>query len=58
MNTVQLRRVRRMFSNDLVPMSINRRNQREWVRAVRLLGEHWVLSPSFKLKGLPHERTE
>ena len=43
MNTNMLRRVRKMFSSDMVPTSINRRNQREWVRAIRRLGDRWLL---------------
>ena len=43
MNTRLLRRVRRHFSSDLVPMHVNRANRRAWVRSVRLLGDKWLL---------------
>lgn len=46
MNTNMLRRVRKMFSSDMVPISTNRRNQREWVRAVRRLGDRWIAIPN------------
>lgn len=44
MNTTLLRRVRRHFSSDLVPMHVNRANRRAWVRSVRLLGNRWLLA--------------
>jgi hypothetical protein len=44
MKTHILIRVRRHFNSDLVPAHINRRNQRAWVRAVRMLGDRWLLA--------------
>jgi hypothetical protein len=44
MNTTMLRRVRRHFCSDLVPMHVNRANRRAWVRSVRLLGARWLLA--------------
>jgi hypothetical protein len=45
MNTTLLRMARRHFNSDLVPASTNRFNQRQWVKAVRLLGPNWKALP-------------
>lgn len=50
MKTRMLRRVREMFNTDLVPSHINRANQRKWVRAVRRLGDRWLLANHHTLK--------
>lgn len=42
MNTQTLRRLRQLF-NCGVP-SIDRHNQRQWVRSVRHLGDRWLLA--------------
>lgn len=44
MKTRFLKRVRQHFSSDLVPAHINRANQRKWVKAVRQLGDKWLLA--------------
>lgn len=44
MNTIYLRRVRQLFSNDLTPIHIQRRNMRHWVRSVRYLGGRHILA--------------
>jgi len=46
MNITQLKRVRRLFNVDYVPVEVNRSNQRKWVQAIRMLGDKWVLSPA------------
>lgn len=43
MNTTLLRRVRRLYNSDLVSDELNRTNQRKWVKAVRQLGNKWLL---------------
>lgn len=43
MRTNALAQVRRLFTNPAAPRSTNRHNQRAWVRAVRQLGDKWVL---------------
>lgn len=42
MKTHMLTRVRRLWANPLVPREVNRRNQRAWIRSVRLLGDRWL----------------
>ncbi len=44
MKTHVLTRVRKHFNSDLVPASTNRHNARAWCRAVRLLGDRWLLA--------------
>lgn len=44
MNTTALRRVRRLFNNDMIPMEHNRSYQIQWVRMIRLLGDKWLLA--------------
>lgn len=45
MNTKYLRRLRAAFCHDLAPTSTARHNMRQWVAAVRLLGDKWVAIP-------------
>jgi hypothetical protein len=41
----QLRRkARKLYNNDMVPDHTNRHNQRQWVRAVLRLGNHWLVA--------------
>lgn len=46
MNTAVLRRVRKLFAVDYIPRHTQRHNQREWVRAVRRLGDKWLIAKS------------
>ena len=47
MNTTYLRRVRKLFDNELSPRSVNRHNMRGWVKSIRFLTFHskkkWLL---------------
>lgn len=43
MNIQALTAVRKMYNVDYVPASTNRHNQRQWVRALRILGSNWLL---------------
>ena len=43
MKTNMLRHARRAYSNPLASRELNRRNIREWVRAIRVVGDRWVL---------------
>lgn len=46
MNTHFLTRARRNYSNPLIPVELNRRNRREWVRALRIVratARGWLL---------------
>lgn len=44
MKAEMLRRARRNWCTTTVPMSTNRANIRKWVRAVRMLGDRWILA--------------
>lgn len=44
MNVTVLRRVRKVFNSPYAPASVNRHNQRQWVRSVRQLGSKWLLA--------------
>lgn len=44
MITTQLKRVRRLFNNDMIPREHNRSYQRKWVRQIRMLGDRWLLA--------------
>ncbi len=44
MNTKMLKHVRQLFNAPHVDKSINRHNQRQWVRSVRFLGDKWLLA--------------
>lgn len=45
LTTEQLRRKARViYNSDMVPEHINRHNQRQWVRAVLRLGDHWLIA--------------
>jgi len=50
MNTQALKKVRKLFNVDYIPVHQNRHNQRAWVRSVRSLGEKWLLSKQVEKK--------
>ena len=43
MNTEMLKMSRRLWNSSLVPNEINRSNQIKWVRAIKLLGDKWLM---------------
>lgn len=43
MNVTLLRRARMHFVHDLAPRHVQRHNIKSWARAVRLLGDKWVM---------------
>lgn len=49
MNTIHLRRVRRLFVHDMAPRHVQRHNMRAWVRSVRMLGRQWLLAQPIAL---------
>lgn len=56
MSRIELaRRAIRHYSNDMVPLSVNKHNRRQWLRSVQLLGPRWVLA--LPVKKLNSERT-
>ncbi len=56
MNTIHLRRVRRLFVHDMAPRHVQRHNMRAWVRSVRYLGDKWKGIPR-PLTPMPKEST-
>jgi hypothetical protein len=44
MKTTTLKRVRQLFGASYVSREQNRYNQRAWVRAIRNLGDRWLLA--------------
>lgn len=50
MNTKMLRHVRQMWSTTYIPAEINRANQRKWIKAVRQLGDKWLLAQHVQRK--------
>jgi hypothetical protein len=44
MNTTLLKLGRKLWNVEGVPREMNRRNMRHWVRALRLLGDKWLLA--------------
>lgn len=44
MNVKLLSMARRLWNVDHAPTEINRRNQRQWARAVHRLGDKWLLA--------------
>ena len=51
LNTTHLRRVRRIFNVDTAPRHVRRHNQLAWVRAVRNLGDKWLLAQPVSKEG-------
>jgi len=43
MNTQMLIKVRQLFNVDYVPRSTNRHNQLQYVKALRMLGDKWLI---------------
>ena len=43
MNITLLTKVRQLFNVDYVPNSTNRHNQRQYIRALRILGDRWLI---------------
>ncbi len=44
MNITLLRRARRHFNCEFVSRDINRANQRKWIKAIRMLGDKWLIA--------------
>ena len=43
MNTQMLIKVRQLFNSAYVPKHTNRHNQRQYIKAIRLLGNKWLI---------------
>lgn len=50
MKTEMLRRARKNWSVADVPMQTNRSNMRKWVKAIRVLGDKWILASPVRRK--------
>ncbi len=50
MNTILLRRVRRLFAYDLAPRHVQRHNMRQWCISMRALGARHILATPVKRK--------
>jgi hypothetical protein len=43
MNIVLLTKVRQLFNVDYVSKSTNRHNQKQYIKALRILGDKWLI---------------
>ena len=50
MNTNMLIKVRQLFNVDYVPRSTNRHNQLQYVKALRHLGNKWLIHKDNEIK--------
>ena len=50
MNIALLTKVRQLFNVDYVPRSTNRHNQLQYVKALRYLGDKWLIHPNNEIK--------
>lgn len=50
MNTVMLVKVRQLFNVQYVPRSTNRHNQKQYIKAIRLLGDKWLIHQNNKIQ--------
>ena len=52
MKTQMLIKVRQLFNVEYVPRSTNRHNQLQYVKAIRLLGDKWLIHKDNKVQRL------
>jgi hypothetical protein len=50
MNITILTKVRKLFSVEYVPRSTNRHNQKQYIKALRILGDKWLIHPDNKVQ--------
>ena len=48
MNISMLKRVRELYNVDYLSYQENRANQRKWVKAIRMVGDKWLLKQKGK----------
>ena len=53
MNIALLTKVRQLFNVDYVPNSTNRHNQRQYIKALRILGDKWLTHPNNQVQKIP-----
>jgi hypothetical protein len=54
MDVRMLKHVRELFAVDYVPIHTQRHNQKQWVRAVRRLGDRWILATPIPKRKEPY----
>jgi hypothetical protein len=52
MKTQMLIKVRQLFNVDYVPRSTNRHNQLQYIKALRILGDKWLIHKDNKVQRL------
>jgi len=50
MNITLLTKVRQLFNVDYVPKHINRHNQKQYIKALRILGDKWLIHQSNQIQ--------
>jgi hypothetical protein len=53
MNICILTKVRKLFCVDYVPNSTNRHNQRQYIKAMRILGNKWLTHKDNMVQRIP-----
>ena len=53
MNTQMLIKVRQLFNVDYVPRSTNRHNQLQYIKAIRILGDKWLIHKNNEVQKIP-----
>jgi len=48
MNITMLKRVRELYNVDYLSYQENRANQRKWIKAIRMVGDKWLLKQKGK----------
>jgi len=48
MNISMLKRVRELYNVDYLSYQANRANQRKWIKAIRMVGDKWLLKQKGK----------
>lgn len=43
MDTTRLQQARRLFNSEFIDRQANRRNMRQWIYSLRMLGDKWLL---------------
>jgi len=50
MKTEMLIKVRQLFNVDYVPRHINRHNQKQYIKSIRILGDKWLIQKNNKIQ--------
>ena len=52
MKTEMLIKVRKLFNSNMVSRNTNRHNQKQYIKAIRLLGDKWLIHKDNKIQRL------